>query len=282
MVVPRRSVALALALAVAIAIASCGGGPSPISSSPPPAVRTAAYLPGLEADLRFPEAPDPRTPVVVLVPGGGWQTADRRGLTPLAERLTAWGAVTANITQRAGEDGVTFPVPVADVLCATAYAARQAAEAGAGGPVVLVGHSSGAHLAMLAALAPGHFADPSCPYPLVEPDAVAGLAGIYDLTDAVDVAVALLGAPPEEAPDRWAEAGATTWVAERPSLPVLLAHGDRDPLVPRSLTEDFADRLTATGHPVTLRIVAGADHHALYAPDVIGPVLEPWLAALSG
>jgi len=268
----------ALLLVAAIAVAACGGGPSPTVSAPAPAVRTATYLPGLEADLRFPEAPGPQTPVVVLVPGGGWQTADRTGLTPLAERLTAGGAVTANITQRAGEDGVTFPVPVADVLCATAYAAQQAAEAGAGGPVVVVGHSSGAHLAMLAALAPGRFSDPSCPYPLVEPDAVAGLAGIYDLTEAAEVAVALLGVPPEEAPDLWAEASATTWVGERPTVPVLLARGDADTMVPASFLTTFAEQLRAAGHPVEVRIVPGADHHSIYSAFVMAPVLEAWLA----
>jgi len=49
---------------------------------------TSEYLPGLEADVYLPSvAQAGPVPVVLLVPGGGWQTADRSGLAPLAAEL---------------------------------------------------------------------------------------------------------------------------------------------------------------------------------------------------
>ena len=89
---------------------------------------------------------------MVLVPGGGWDIARQLGLVPLAQKLTDAGLVVVTTSYRAGSGGQAFPVPVQDVTCAMAYAARLAKDAGVGGgPVIVVGHSAGGHLAALAA-----------------------------------------------------------------------------------------------------------------------------------
>ncbi len=145
---------------------------------------TSEYLPGLEADVYLPaqqeQSPSSPVPIVLLVPGGGWLTADRTGLAPLAADLADAGFVAVNSTYRAGSAGAVFPEPVQDVACATGFAVQEARAAGLEpGPLVALGHSAGGHLAALAALEASAPAGP-CPYPLPGVTGLIGLAGVYD------------------------------------------------------------------------------------------------------
>ncbi len=87
---------------------------------------TEEYLPGLAADVYQPPG---RTtaPLVVIVPGGDWESADRSGLGPLADTLADAGLT---ITYRTGTDEARFPVPVQDIACAVSFASTLAKEAG--------------------------------------------------------------------------------------------------------------------------------------------------------
>jgi acetyl esterase/lipase len=280
--VARRCIALGGALAVVAVVGSCGGGPAvdeDTARTTRPAEATVDYLPGVAADVYTPAVRRSSTPVVVLIPGGGWVTADRSGLAPLAERLSAGGAFVVNATYRAARDAVVFPRPVQDILCAAAFAADRARADGlAPGPMIVIGHSSGAHLAALAALG-AVTPDGSCPYPARSPDGFAGLAGLYDISTATDAVAPLIGSSPRDAPDVWRAANAMTWVASRPTLAVFLAHGDADELVPMSETSSFAAALEHSGHPVQVQIVPAAGHHDLYKPDVIAALLQDWIDA---
>ena len=69
-------------------------------------------------------------PVVVMIPGGGWRGADPTGLEPLAAALAAQGVVAMPVAIRAAGDGVVYPAPVEDVLCALADGAATAPAAG--------------------------------------------------------------------------------------------------------------------------------------------------------
>lgn len=252
-------------LAGLLATTACG---SPSSPAPVPAAEL--FLPSRSGAV----------PVVVLVPGGGWRSADPGGLVPLAKALAEAGYVAATVTYRAADAGEHFPTPVEDVLCAAASAVAQAAAAGRrGGPLVLVGHSAGGQLALLAALRPAAFRS-SCPSPDVTPDGVVGLAGAYDTHALGDLAVDLFGVPEAQDPGRWHEGDALAWVGERPSLPVLLLHGAADELVPVAMTERLGRALATAGHPVRTEVVAGADHGEVYRPEIIGTLLLDWLAQL--
>jgi dipeptidyl aminopeptidase/acylaminoacyl peptidase len=58
---------------------------------------------------------------------------------------------------------------------------------------------------------------------------------------------------------------------------VLLAHGTADADLPLSFTTGFAGALLDFGHDVTMSMVEGADHHAIYAAQVVGPRIVAWL-----
>jgi predicted esterase len=58
---------------------------------------------------------------------------------------------------------------------------------------------------------------------------------------------------------------------------VLLLHGSSDQLVPLSFTTHFAEALEAGGHQVTLNVLANADHHSIYSPELAGDLLLEWI-----
>ena len=188
------------------------------ATSAPHFVETVQYLPGVSADVYLP-AGTTRAPVVVLVPGGGWRTADRSGLTPLAAALAADGMVVVNATYRVGEDGARFPRPVQDVACAVDFAAQRARRAGISPQsVVVVGHSAGGQVAAVAALAADRF-PAACPYAHVLPDGFVGLAGAYDLMAINDAAFQLFGATSAQQPELWRAGDPATWVDQRVKPP---------------------------------------------------------------
>jgi acetyl esterase/lipase len=276
----------AAAALVAIGLAGCGTGRESARSPTPTPATTASedYAPGLAADVHVPHrsVAGDAVPVVVLVPGGAWMTADRTGLDPLARELAEQGMFVVNATYRAASDGVEFPAPVADIACAVGFAVARAETTGLGpGPVVLVGHSSGAHLAALAALRDDHHRRADCAHPAATIDGYVGLAGVYDVSQAAEAAEPLFGVGPGDDPQRWAAGNPLEWVDARPSLPVLLAHGDADDLVPTFFTRRFADALRAAGHPVTVVIVPNADHHDLYDASVVAVPITRWITLLS-
>ena len=252
------------------------------ATSAPHFVGTVQYLPGVAADLYLPTGVS-RAPVVVLIPGGGWRSADRSGLTPLAEALANDGMAVVNATYRVGEDGARFPTPVQDAACAVDFAVARARQAGiTPQSVVLVGHSSGGQVAAVAALAGDQF-PAACPYAHVPPDGFVGLAGAYDLMAINGAAFELFGATSAQKPELWRMGDPATWVGARvtpPVLSVLLAHGEADDVLPTTFTTFFGDRLRAAGHPVQVVLVPKADHQTIYRPEVIEATIRDWVRGL--
>jgi acetyl esterase/lipase len=277
---------LVLAVATAlVALSACAGGGDTggapgtqrPATSPSAGPVSHEYRPGLAA---FPHLPDGVTeaPVVVMIPGGGWRSAVPTGLEPLAAALAGQGIVAMPVVIRTAGDGVTYPVPVEDVLCALADGAATARAAGVEPTrVALLGHSSGAHLASLATLDPEDFT-PHCEDPLVAADAFVGLAGPYDIRTFAEAASALFraGAGPAE----WDAANPVLLAAHHPDVPVLLLHGDADDVVPVGYSSDFAMALNAGGHPTTLAVLLGEDHASIYAAEVVAPKIAEWLKTL--
>ena len=166
-----------------------------------------------------------------MIPGGAWRSAVPTGLQPLAAALAGHGVVAMPVGIRTAGDDVIYPVPVEDVLCALADGVATARAAGIEPHgVVLLGHSSGAHLAAVATLAPGSVA-PRCEDPSVAPDGFVGLAGPYDIRAFARRRGRPVRGPTPTTPT-WDAANPVLLADQRPDVPVLLLHGDADEVVP--------------------------------------------------
>ena len=267
----------ATALAALLALAACTAPDDGAAGEPNADPTSHDYRPGLAA---FPHLPDGVTsaPVVVLVPGGSWESADPSGLEPLASALAEQGVVAVPVVIRAAEDGVVYPTPVEDILCALADAAATAeAEGITPERLVLLGHSSGAHLSAVTTLDAGRLT-PSCEDPVVAPDALIGLAGPYDIRQFSDAAAALFedGSDPGE----WDSANPVLLAGQRPEVPALLLHGEADDVVPPSFSTQFGRALSEAGHPTTVQLLSDEDHDSIYSAETAAAPVVQWLSSL--
>jgi acetyl esterase/lipase len=222
-------------------------------------------------------------PVVVLVPGGGWDTHDPSGFAPLASALTDAGLVVVTTSYRAGQEGKRFPVPVQDVQCAIAYADRAADDAGVGGgPVIVVGHSAGGHLAALAATS-NNALGAQCADPLPTVAGLVGLGGVYDTLDFEPYLVDFFGTAQSNDPGLW-ETGDPIAYAELGEVParlrVLLLAGLDDTVVPMNQATTYAAVLEKNRVRVTLQQLPGVDHMELFTPEVAAQPIIAFARAL--
>ena len=273
-----RSSALAglITLALAAGLSACTASDDGSGRAGPP-TPTVSFDPAQSSHLFAPEGGRAGpTPLVVLVPGGGWTSADPTGLTGLATWLAQHGAAVVTVTYRTSSDRAYFPVPAQDVSCDVADAVARSRQAGVDvGEVTIVGHSAGAQLAAVVALTPAAFGS-GCADPAVAPDRLVGLAGPYDVTHLGGTTSAIFG-PGRPDAARIAAANPIALAADRPQLPVLLIHGTADSTVPVSSTEQFAAALTAGGHRVVTHYPSGVGHQSVYAAGVAGPLIADWL-----
>ncbi|MET9628331.1 alpha/beta hydrolase [Lentzea sp. NPDC006480] len=181
---------------------------------------------------------------VVLVHGGFWRaekTVD--SLHPVVEDLAGHGLVVGNAEYRTVDHGHEWPACLDDVVEATRCFGRAT-----GVPLtrtVLIGHSAGGQLALLAARSlPGL-------------GGVVGLAALADLETAAaddlgEGAVAALGAEP----------AAVSPLRHPADTKVVLVHGDADQTVPFAQSESYAAAWSAR-----LVAVPGARHMHLVKPE---------------
>ena len=184
-------------------------------------------------ELSVPEAQGPHA-VVVLIHGGYWRA--RYGLElmrDLAADLAERGIAAWNIEyRRVGNVGGGWPGTFLDVARATDYLRELATPYNLDpGKVIPIGHSAGGHLALW--LAARSRLDARSPIRGAEqPLALAGaisLAGVLDLHLAYelhlsnDAVVELLGATPQEAPERYAAASPAALLPL--GVPQVLIHG---------------------------------------------------------
>ncbi len=78
-----------------------------------------------------------------------------------------------------------------------------------------------------------------------------------------DAARGFLGGTPAEAPEAWAAADPAR---QRLTTPAVVVAGERDDVVPASVTEAYA-RSRDEGEPLHTAVARGADHFDLVDPD---------------
>lgn len=194
---------------------------------------------------------DPRRGVVILVHGGFWMEAWRRDLmdglaVDLAER--GWESWNVEYGRVGGTGG--WPRSVDDVVAAI----DAVSETAAADSVILIGHSAGAQLALLAA---GRRPE------LVEQ--VVSLAGLCDLEAALQQRLGggaverfLDGAPP---------AAASPVEQMQPAVPVVLAHCAGDTVVPVHQSRRYAEVAAGAGVGVDLLELDQGNHMSLIEPE---------------
>ncbi len=219
-----------------------------------------AYAPGPRGgvDLFWRRDVATDAPILVFFYGGNWRMGDRADYRFAGEAFAGRGYITAVPDYRVFPEG-RFPRFVEDGAAAVAAIRGLVAAQGlpAGGPIILAGHSAGAHLALLLALDPRWLAAAGAPRCAVA--AALGLAGPYDFLpiEAADVRAVFAGADPS------ATQPITFASADDP--PVVLLAGTGDTVVRHGNSERLAQALRAAGGIATLLLYPGAGHSEMVA-----------------
>ena len=183
-----------------------------------PYERTADLAYGPESrqqlDVYVPDAPaaEPRT-VIVFIHGGSWETGSKGAYRFVGSSLAEQGFIAVLPSYRLSP-AVRFPVFVEDAARAVAWTLRNIDRYG-GNPqrVFVMGHSAGAHIALLLTLDRHYLAATG-----VSADdlrGVIGLSGPYDFKIDSDLLRSVFGAAPDP----------------RQTQPVRFVRGDAPPLL---------------------------------------------------
>jgi acetyl esterase/lipase len=247
--------------------------------------------PGVELRLDLYLPASGPAPLCLWLHGGGWLRGSRTAraaerLLPVAEAGVAIAAVQYRLSGEA-----PFPAQLEDVRAAVRWLRAHAAELGVAGDRVGVwGGSAGGHLAALLALGrDGRDADLGdssvqaavCWFPVTDltmraTDVPAGPRPPF-ATGAPDVPsqeARLLGVESVQQAGAAARAASPVTQVHAGAPPFLLAHGDRDGLVPAEHSRSLHRALRAHGVPATLLLVADANHEdpLFDTPPVLGAV----------
>jgi len=201
----------------------------------------------------MPAVPSP-APVIVFFYGGNWETGARSEYRFVGHSFARQGFVTVVPDYRLYPE-VRYPAFVEDGAAAVAWVLRNIARFG-GDParIVLVGHSAGAHTALMLALNPGFLGE-------ADRGALAGavgLAGPYDFEpkgrnrDILDAD----GGGPSSMPIDYADGSGP---------PVLLLTGDADTTVRPGNGTRLAERIRARGGKVRVIEYPGVGHIKILA-----------------
>jgi acetyl esterase/lipase len=213
-------------------------------------------------DLYLPENKDFTT--IVFTYGGGWHTGSRKSVTRVGEKLQSLGFGCALLSHRLGPKDM-FPAQVEDIAAAFAWVKNNIKSKG-GDPtrVVLMGHSSGAHLSLLLATDPKYLAK----YKLSPADiaAVVGLSTPVDLEthgDKRSFGDALMAGRGADVFSRDAavmkEASPIQHVSKDLPLTLLIV-GEKDfPMLERD-SRTFAEKAEKAGRRITIFVGKGCDH----------------------
>ena len=243
------------------------------------------------AELRIPDGPGPY-PVAIVIHGGCWLAiANLHIMDHFCDELTKAGIATWNLEyRRIDSPGGGWPGTFNDIGQGVDYIRALAEKYNLDlNRVVVVGHSSGGHLALWAG-ARHRVAKDSQLYsenPL-KPVGVVSLAGPADLRSMVerakavcggDVIHTLLGGSFEEVPDRYRNASPLTLLPN--GVKQIVIHGSDDPAVPPELGQAYVEAGKLLGESIGFFIIPKASHFELIAPWTSSwPIVEASVRSL--
>jgi acetyl esterase/lipase len=193
-------------------------------------------------------------PVVVFFYGGSWQSGERRDYRFVAASLARAGVVAVVPDYRLYPE-VQFPAFIADAAVAVAQARRMARSCGGDpGRMLVMGHSAGAYIAAMLAIAPSYLAAAG----MARSDLAGaiGIAGPYDFLPLTDDDIKrVFGSAADDS-----RRTQPIFHVDGHNAPLLLLHGDRDTsCYPRNSLALAARTRAAGGHAET-RIYRGVGH----------------------
>lgn len=205
-------------------------------------------------DVYIPASPGRSpAPIVIFFHGGSWMSGERGIYRFLGAALAANGIVAVIPDYRLYPE-VVFPAFVHDAADAVAWTRANACDFG-GDPshIFLMGHSAGAHMAMLVALDHSYLAARR-----LAPDMLAGVIGIagpYDFLPLRDPLYMGIFGPARG----WPTSQPINFVAGR-APPMLLATAQSDDLVRPGNTYRLAAKLRSMGNEARVKVYARAGH----------------------
>jgi acetyl esterase/lipase len=210
-----------------------------------------------------------RLPCIVLIHGGAWEKGSRHELDIWAQVLASKGFAVFNIDTRLLPSGGGFPRDIVDVRDAVSFISRHAAEYGINPNMIsTVGHSSGGHLALMAAYAPydGKFRSIDYPDCSTRVRAAASVSGVTDLLDpalsdlSVEIIVSYMNQVPRTSANADIFASASPIQYAKRAVPTILIHGTRDKNVPLEQSQRMYDQLTKEKVPSHFLAIDGGGH----------------------
>ena len=285
----QRRVVIAILTAMAVTSVGCGDSSAtvPGSSLTSRSLDNVKY--GTDAqqimDVRLPAKRTSATAVVVFIHGGGWEGGDKSiFIAADIDKFLAAGYACVNINYRLASVPLNVHDPVLsdDVTLALDYVAAHASDyVVSGSTFALIGHSAGAHLALLAAYKYNAsrrikaVASLSGPTDFNASDFLA-IGGVPDLLERY------LGVTRVGQPARFTAASPVSQ-ATSGSPPTIILHGQKDVIVPFSQAASLHAKLLSLGVADDYRLFPAYDHDLSYATilrfpdDVWNPTLA-WFA----
>ena len=202
--------------------------------------------------------------VLIFFHGGSWHDGEREGYGFLGRAFAARGFVTVIADYRKAPS-VRFPAFVQDTASAIAWVhANISKYDGDADRIFIMGHSAGAHIAMMTALDPQWLAANNLTPNVIK--GVIGLAGPYDFlpltSDSSKIALGQWPNLTETQPITYARGDAP---------PLLLLTGDKDTVVKPRNSKILSEKIQALGGQQQLRIYPDVDH-----ADIIMAVARPF------
>ena len=202
--------------------------------------------------------------VLIFFHGGSWHDGEREGYGFLGRAFAARGFVTVIADYRKAPS-VRFPAFVQDTASAIAWVhANISKYDGDADRIFIMGHSAGAHIAMMTALDKQWLAANKLTPNVIK--GVIGLAGPYDFlpltSDSSKIALGQWPDLTETQPITYARGDAP---------PLLLLTGDKDTVVKPRNSKILSEKIQALGGQQQLRIYPDVDH-----ADIIMAVARPF------
>ena len=214
--------------------------------------------PKQKLDIYRPLTRSNHTVLFVFFYGGGWDSGSRSDYEFVGRSLASEGHFVVIPDYRVYPD-VTFPEFVNDGALATKFVLEWLSDEFGDRPVFLMGHSAGAHIAILVAVDQRYLRKYG--RNTAELSGAIGLAGPYDFLPITSSRLKMIF-PTQD--DEYKSQPINFTDSTDPEI--LLLHGDQDERVRLKNSLNMAEAITKSGGRVTLRVYPGVTHTGIIRP----------------